>query len=107
MMPRKNRAAYPATGPTPPLPSCSLVRALSTGSKAWTRTSQIKKIRMPMAMALRNWRVPGRTERTRPSGSPIRMVTPAMNPSSTVPGFAHNVPVRPRGTRDVRRREVG
>ena len=39
---------------------------------------------MPMARALRNWRVPGLTERTRPSGSPIKMVTPAMKPSSRV-----------------------
>ena len=39
---------------------------------------------MPMARALRNWRVPGRGARTRPSGRPIRMVTPAMKPSSRV-----------------------
>ena len=39
---------------------------------------------MPMARALRNCLVPGLTERSRPIGSPIRMVTPAMKPSSKV-----------------------
>src|SRR5258708_4656884 len=83
-MPRKNRAPYPRTGPIPAVRSWRWPSAASSGSYAWTSTSQTRNSRIPMARALRNWRRPGRGARTRPTGSPIRMVTPAMKPRSRV-----------------------
>ena len=57
-------------------------RPVSTGAAAWLRMSQSKKIRTPVAMALSKPWTAFETPRIRPTGSPMKMVPPAMAPSA-------------------------
>src|SRR5512135_1606542 len=59
-------------------------RAASIGSQAADSTSHVRKTRTPTATALRNRRRPGAGRRSRPTGRPSRIVTPAIKPSSSV-----------------------
>jgi hypothetical protein len=54
------------------------------GSQAAESTSQTRKISTPTAMAFSISRRFGRGVRRRPMGKPMRMVEPAMKPSSRV-----------------------
>src|SRR3954465_9838363 len=59
-------------------------RAPSTGSIASLTTSQNKKIRIPVAVAVKNDFTAGERFDIRPSGRPRKMVTPAIAPSRYV-----------------------
>src|ERR1035437_1449938 len=54
------------------------------GAQAWVRTSQTRNRSTPMADAFSSARSVGTGLRSRPIGSPRRMVTPAMKPSNMV-----------------------
>jgi hypothetical protein len=64
--------------------SLASTSAASTGSNAPDSTSQKRKSRMPMAVALRNARIGIDGLRTRPMGRPRKMVKPAMAPSARI-----------------------
>jgi hypothetical protein len=66
------------------VPSCTADRDWSIGSHAFASTSQNKNINTPTAVALSTTRRPGAGRRIRPIGRPMMIVTPAMNPSSSV-----------------------
>ena len=75
---------YPMAAPSEPPPECSPASSVSMGSHAAEKTSHTRNSRMPMAVALRKTFREGEAPRMRPTGSPMRIVAPAMNPSNRV-----------------------
>ena len=68
----------------PPVCSWVAASASSSGSQAAEKTSHTKKSKMPTAMPFSTSFITGIGRRMRPTGIPIRIVTPAMKPSRSV-----------------------